>query len=247
MSIGGGGSTTNCDSDPRKPIIDSLRAANIATVIAAGNNGFTNQLSFPACISSAVSVGSTGDGSGGSTQDAISSFSNSASFLSLLAPGQVITSSVPGGGYANFQGTSMATPHVTGAFALIKQALPGLTVSQALSALQSSGLPILDTRNGITKPRIRILNALATFDTTPPDTNITGTPLAVTNLTVATFTFTATESGSTFSCSLDAGAFAACSSPTSYTGLAAGSHTFQVRATDTNNNTDCRGNVNMSC
>ncbi len=238
LSLGGGGSTTVCDTDPRKPIIDLLRAANIATVIASGNNGFTNQISFPGCISSAVSVGSTGDGSGGFTQDAVSSFSNSASFLSLLAPGELITSSVPGTGFANFRGTSMATPHVAGAFALIKQALPGITVSQALSALQTGGLPVLDTRNGITKPRIRILNALATFDTTPPDTIITGSPLAVTNLTTATFTFNSTKSGGTFACKLDAGAFAACTSPKSYPGLTAGSHTFQVRATDMSNNTD---------
>lgn len=159
MSLGGGGSTTFCDSDPRKPIIDLLRAANIATVIASGNNGFTNQISAPACISSAVSVGSTLD-----TSATVSSFSNSASFLSLLAPGELIFSSIPGGVYTNLRGTSMATPHVAGAFAILKQAMPALTVSQALAALQAGGLPVLDTRNGITKPRIRILDALLSLN-----------------------------------------------------------------------------------
>ena len=61
-----------------KPIIDNLRSANIATVIATGNDGFTNSISAPACISTSVSVGSTGDGSNGSIADAVSSFSNSA-------------------------------------------------------------------------------------------------------------------------------------------------------------------------
>src|SRR5437762_3269943 len=160
MSLGGGRFDSNCDVDPLKPIIDSLRSADIATVIVAGNDGFTNALSSPGCISSAVSVGSTEDGSLGTTADEVSSFSNSASFLSLLAPGQWINSSIPGGAFANFAGTSMATPHVAGAFAILKQATPTATVDQLLSALQGAGLPVTDARNSITKPRIRILNAL---------------------------------------------------------------------------------------
>jgi subtilisin len=160
LSLGGSPSTTFCDSDPMKPIIDLLRDAGIATVIASGNASFINAISSPACISTAVSVGSTGNGSFGAVVDMVSSFSNSASFLSLLAPGAVINSSVPGGGFSIFQGTSMATPHVAGAFAILKQAWPTRTISEMLSALQNTGLPVLDTRNSITKPRIQILNAL---------------------------------------------------------------------------------------
>ena len=79
---------------------------------------------------------------------------------------------------------------------------------------------------------------LSGLDNSPPDTTITGSPLALTNLTSANFTFTSTKANSTFACKLDAGAFASCTSPKSYTGLAAGSHTFQVQATDASNNTD---------
>ncbi|HYH87554.1 MAG TPA: S8 family serine peptidase, partial [Pyrinomonadaceae bacterium] len=114
MSIGGGQNSSNCDTNPLKPIIDNLRSVGIATVIASGNEGFKDSLSSPACISSAISVGSTNDGSGSGTTDTVSSFSNSASFLSLLAPGSLIRSSIPGGSFSNFQGTSMATPHVAG-------------------------------------------------------------------------------------------------------------------------------------
>jgi glucose/arabinose dehydrogenase len=80
--------------------------------------------------------------------------------------------------------------------------------------------------------------AISSGNIPPPDTQITGGPLAVTNLTNADFTFVSTTANSTFACKLDGGAFAACASPKSYGGLAAGSHTFQVRATDQANNTD---------
>src|SRR5439155_11245431 len=73
LSLGGETFASNCDNDPLKPIIDSLRAAKIATVIASGNDGSTGQISSPACISTAVSVGSTGDGSGDTPLDNVSS------------------------------------------------------------------------------------------------------------------------------------------------------------------------------
>jgi len=156
LSLGGGLSTSPCDSDPTKSIIDNLRAAGIATVIAAGNNGATNAVSAPGCISTAVSVGAT------TKSDVVASYSNMASFVSLLAPGSSIFSSVTGATYGTASGTSMATPHVAGTWAVLKQAAPGTTVTQILTALQSTGVPILDTRsNTVTTPRIRVDQALA--------------------------------------------------------------------------------------
>ena len=161
MSMGGSFSATNCDTESRKAAIDNLRAVNIATVISAGNGAATNGLSVPACISSAISVGSVMDGGPGATpQDSVSSFSNSASFLKLLAPGEVINSSVPGGGYKVLRGTSMATPHVAGAWAVLKSGWPSATVDQVLAALTSTGVPITDPRNSITTPRIQVDAAL---------------------------------------------------------------------------------------
>src|SRR5690349_20456432 len=118
LSLGGEAFTASCDSDPRKPIIDNLRSVGIATVIAAGNGSATNAISAPGCISSAISVGAT------TKSDVVASYSNVASFMSLFAPGSSIYSSVTGGGFLAANGTSMATPHVTGAWAIIKQAAP---------------------------------------------------------------------------------------------------------------------------
>jgi hypothetical protein len=76
-----------------------------------------------------------------------------------------------------------------------------------------------------------------TVDNTPPDTALTSTPANVAPET-ATFAFAASETGSTFECSLDGAAFAACPSPVSYAGLTPGSHTFAVRAVDAVGNVD---------
>jgi hypothetical protein len=159
MSLGGNLFTSPCNSEPYKPIIDNLRAIGVATVIASGNSGIPFAISSPGCISSAVSVGST------SKDDVVSYFSNVASFLSLLAPGESITSSVTGGSYAAESGTSMATPHVAGAWAVLRQAAPNASVSEILASLRNTGLPIRDDRffGGTTIPRIRLLRALASY------------------------------------------------------------------------------------
>ena len=77
-----------------------------------------------------------------------------------------------------------------------------------------------------------------TVDSTSPDTSITSAPTDPTNTANASFSFSASEAGSSFACQLDGGGYSACTSPKSYTGLADGSHTFQVRATDAAGNTD---------
>ncbi len=66
----------------------------------------------------------------------------------------------------------------------------------------------------------------------PPETTINSSPNATTSSTSATFTFSSNEPGVTFECKLDSGAFTACTSPQSYSGLAVGSHQFEVRAID---------------
>jgi subtilisin family serine protease len=161
MSLGEGSFSGPCDSEPYKPAIDNLRAIGIASVVASGNSFTPTATGSPACVSTAVSVGST------TKDDVVSWFSNVAPFLSLFAPGDSINSSVPGGGYEVASGTSMAAPHVTGVWALIRQAAPSASVSTILNALRTTGLPITDDRfwapGTTTVPRVRAFQALATL------------------------------------------------------------------------------------
>jgi subtilisin family serine protease len=77
-----------------------------------------------------------------------------------------------------------------------------------------------------------------TVDTAAPDTSITAGPSGTISSSSASFSFSATEAGSSFECKLDAGSWIACSSPKELTGLSEGSHTFSVRAKDAAGNTD---------
>lgn len=177
MSIGSTATYPDyCDTDPRKPIIDSLKAAGTATIISSGNSSTCGSISAPACISSAVSVGATND------LDAVASYSNSASFISLLAPGSSINSSIPGGAYQNMSGTSMAAPHVAGAWALLRQAKPGSTVDEVLTAFISTGPSVTDADcTSVTKKRIKLdgVNGALNFLGSGPSAETT----AATNIT----------------------------------------------------------------
>jgi hypothetical protein len=77
-----------------------------------------------------------------------------------------------------------------------------------------------------------------TVDTTAPQTSISSGPADPTVDTSASFVFDSSEGGSSFQCSLDGAAFAACTSPQDYTGLTVGAHSFEVKATDAAGNTD---------
>jgi large repetitive protein len=68
--------------------------------------------------------------------------------------------------------------------------------------------------------------------TPPPAPSITAKPPSSTSATSASFSFSDSEAGVSFLCKLDAAAYALCASPTSYAGLALGSHTFSVEAKD---------------
>ncbi len=168
MSLGGGNFTAACDNESQAhtEVINELRAERIATVISSGNGGNKNGIAFPACISAAISVGSVGDGSVGDPTpaseqvavpaDVVVTSSQSSSLLKLLAPGRWINSSIPGNLFDNKSGTSMAAPHVAGAFAVLKEKSPNASVNDLLLVLQTTGVAVTDAANNITRPRINL-------------------------------------------------------------------------------------------
>ena len=158
LSLGGGHFTTqeNCDevNPAMRSIIDMLHDEGVAVIAASGNSGLADGLVAPACLSNAISVGAT------TKQDDVSSFSSSADFLDLLAPGQGVVTSVPGGGYSAATGTSFSAPHVAGAWAILRAGNPDVSIEELLNALRSTGHQITDERNGVVTPRIQVDAAL---------------------------------------------------------------------------------------
>ena len=167
MSLGGGSHSVPCIGDSRESIIQQLREiASIATLIASGNNGFNGFISAPACVHGAVAVGST------NKDDSISIFSNHSPFAHLLAPGGLIKAAKAGGGTTIKSGTSMATPHAAGAFALLRSARNGASVSKILNALVCAGKPVTRAApNVLYRPRIDVWKTFKELKANDPTKN----------------------------------------------------------------------------
>ena len=165
MSIGDGGQyNTNTCPTWMDTAITTAHDLGIAVTIASGNEYHSNGISYPGCSPNAISVGST------TKADVISGFSNTGSLLDVLAPGSSIYAPILNGGYGYKSGTSMATPHVAGAVALLSQYSNPSGVNQIAAspdrikeALQNTGVPITDPDNGLSFPRIDLLAALDEF------------------------------------------------------------------------------------
>ncbi|MBI2172777.1 MAG: S8 family serine peptidase [Candidatus Aenigmarchaeota archaeon] len=172
--------------------INNATFNNISIIAASGNNGDTSGImSSPACIKNATAVGSVYDADVGSktwssasctdsttAADVISCFTNRAAALDLLAPGSVITSLSVAGGVTTNSGTSMSAPHVSGAFAILRQykRLENGTVmlpSAILDAFNRTGRLIQDTVTQLNFTRINIFAALLDIDTKAPSINVT--------------------------------------------------------------------------
>jgi subtilisin family serine protease len=143
MSVADGIYFDACGDHVLAEAVRNLTSHGIAVVAAAGNDGWTGATGAPACVPSAVAVGSADD-----PGDQLSSFGNVSPVVRLVAPGHAVESSVPGGSWSALSGTSVAAAVVTGAFAAIKSTVPGGTVQQYVDILAASGAAIADPRPG---------------------------------------------------------------------------------------------------
>ena len=173
MSLGTSSTSTNpCSSIAEASALNAAQSAGMVTLVASGNSAVSNGISSPACHPAAVSVGATYDANIGGANfgicndattfaDKVTCYSNSDTFLDMLAPSHCAFTAQTGGGTNScFGGTSSATPYAAGITATLFDKDPSLSRAGAIAALTSTGVSITDTRNGIAKPRVDHLAAL---------------------------------------------------------------------------------------
>lgn len=170
LSLGSGEHASACTDSPYRSALQDLRSAGIAPVISAGNENYDAAVSSPGCVPEAVTVGATDDDDTPAVWSPDGdSGSNRGSLLDVFAPGTSITSSVPSDSddeYVALNGTSMAAPHVTGAFALLREERPGDSVDVLEALLEDTGVDVTYASGGgeVTTPRIDLAAALPQED-----------------------------------------------------------------------------------
>jgi subtilisin family serine protease len=170
-----------------------LSDVGVLPVVAAGNGGCTAGVSWPACISTSLAVGSvyaeayqsvqysdslqcnatnvTGCTDSGPVAGTIACYDDSGAKLDVWAPTGSLAP-LMGGGYdtQGFFGTSASAPYVSGLVALLAQASPSIPSADIKQALRSTGIPITDPRNGITRNAVQANEAITSLSCTLPST-----------------------------------------------------------------------------
>ncbi|MER5650823.1 S8 family peptidase [Streptosporangium sp. NPDC002524] len=144
MSLGGGASAT------LDTAVSNSIASGVVYALAAGNESTDACTRSPARLPAAITVGAT------TSTDARASYSNFGTCLDLFAPGSAITSAWNTNDTASntINGTSMASPHVAGAAALILSGTPTATPAQVRDAIVSNATPGVVTNPGTGSPNL---------------------------------------------------------------------------------------------
>jgi subtilisin family serine protease len=204
-SFGGGRYYSACDSTSTAMTTAAANAVSVGMTlfVSSGNDGYCDSIGWPACISHVVSVGAVYDARYTTSSigwcvsyyscaskflgscwyspqqaasDRVIVYSNTASFLGLLAPSnRAITTKIGGGYYSSangFGGTSAACPYAAGAAACLQSASKSingsfLPASDVESKLIDSGDSITDEKVAITKPRVNLGAAVALLASCP--------------------------------------------------------------------------------
>jgi subtilisin len=169
--------------------------AGVLHIASAGNSGKANgrgdNVGFPAQYDSVVAVAAT------DSNDARAYFSSTGPDVEIAAPGVAILSTVPGGGYESWNGTSMASPHVAGVAALVMASNSGLSNvdvrERLVSTAEDLGVAGRDTWFGYglvdaEKAAAKIVDPVPDDPTDPP----VDPPADSGNITVDGFTGTST-------------------------------------------------------
>jgi subtilisin family serine protease len=152
--------------------VNNATAHNISVVVAAGNNQNYTSISSPGCIKNVTTVSATDK-----SDNLDTSYSNRNNMTDLVAPGTSINSTKSTGGYETRTGTSMATPLVAGAFALVREyfrlqngRVP--TPIEIQNALNATGKRIPDVQSNMNYSRINIYAAILYLDLTSPNVSL---------------------------------------------------------------------------
>ena len=111
-------------------------AAGITLVAAAGNDGPGAPPPFPASLNCVIAVSAI------DAKDELYESATRGDFISVVAPGVEIMSTLPGNSFNAFTGTSMAAPHVSGVVALLLEENPALQPGQIKSLLEATARPL---------------------------------------------------------------------------------------------------------
>ncbi len=255
MSLGTSTLYSNyCDSDYSSTwtrAINNATAYNISVISATGNSGSgvprnTTHIASPACIENSTAVSAT------NKDDSVSSYGHYNSLVDFFAPGTNINSTKNDGTYLVQSGTSMATPHVAGAFAVARafyKLQTGLvyTPLQIQNSLRNKGVNI--SASGNNYPRINVYDSIVSLDILNPvvalksPSNNTGSNnqnqtfrCNATDLALINVTFNLWNSSSLFNTTFQSASGALINSEVNVTNLGFDSYKWNCYYRDLNNN-----------